>query len=59
MLHPERRAYHELAERLGMGVEEMLGRLSSREITDWFGLWRVREVERKQQEARSKGRRGR
>lgn len=59
MLHPERRAYFELAERLGMPVSELLERTSSMELTEWFGLWKVRQVEQKQQEARSKARRGR
>lgn len=59
MLHPERRAYFELAERLGMPVSELLERMSSSEITEWFGLWKVRTVERKQEENRNRGKRGR
>lgn len=59
MLHPERRAYFELAERLGMPVSELLERMSSSEITEWFGLWKVRTVERKQEENRNKGKRRR
>jgi len=55
MLHPERRAYFELAEKLGMPVSELLDRVSSAELTEWFGLWKVRNVEAKQQEARNKG----
>lgn len=56
MLHPERRAYYELAERLGMGVQEMLDRLSSAEITEWFALWKVRSVEAEQEAAKAKSR---
>lgn len=59
MLHPERRAYFELAEKLGMPVSELLDRMSSSEMTEWFGLWKVRNVERKQEENRAKAKRGR
>lgn len=59
MLHPERRAYFELAEKLGMPVSELLERMSSSEMTEWFGLWKVRTVERKQEENRAKAKRGR
>lgn len=45
MLGGERRLYFELAEKLGMTVEDMLNRMSSRELTEWIELFRIRRVE--------------
>jgi hypothetical protein len=47
----------ELAERLGMTKRELLGRMSSREITEWKVLWTIRAQESKA--ARSGGSRRR
>ncbi len=42
----ERRFYFELAEKLGCTVEELLARVSSKELTEWIVVWKLRAQER-------------
>jgi hypothetical protein len=44
-LHPERRFYFALAEKLGMTVGELLGKISSKELTEWMAYYRIKQVE--------------
>jgi hypothetical protein len=44
-LHPERRFYFALAEKLGMTVGELLGKISSKELTEWSAYYRIKQVE--------------
>jgi len=41
-VHPERRFYLELSERLGCTAAEMLARMSSRELTERIALEKIR-----------------
>ncbi len=42
----EQRFYLELAEKLGCTKAELLSRISSRELTEWIVLWKLRAQER-------------
>ena len=44
-MHPERRFYFALAERLGCTVAELLARISSRELTEWMAYMRMEAKE--------------
>ncbi|HVM20529.1 MAG TPA: hypothetical protein VM307_11255 [Egibacteraceae bacterium] len=46
--------YYELAWQMGCTVEELLDRVSSRELTGWRALFKVRDVERRREESRAK-----
>lgn len=48
ILHPERRFYFALAEKLGMTVGELLRRMSSLELTEWMAYYRVKAAEEEQ-----------
>lgn len=54
ILHPERRFYFALAEKLGMTVGEMLHKISSTEITEWAAYYRIESIEYEQRIATSK-----
>ena len=45
-----------LAEKLGMTKSQLLDSISSEEITEWLFEFRIREEERKREEAKNKPR---
>lgn len=49
--NPERAFYHQLALELGCTVEELLTRMSSQELTDWFAFYEWREDRQRLAEA--------
>ena len=61
-MFPEERFYLVLARELGMTKQQLLANISSRELTEWEALYQLegdeREAVRKEQEAKTQGRRG-
>jgi len=55
----ERVYYHRLAERLGRTVDELLGSISSEELTDWITYDKLRAAEAEKQRQRPSWARGR
>jgi hypothetical protein len=45
---------YELAEKLGASAEDLAERITSSELTMWYGLWRVRAMEAEQARAASR-----
>jgi len=56
---PELRFHLELAENLGMTREELLSRMSSKEMTHWMALFAIRNEEREKRAKEDALRRGR
>ncbi len=56
-LHPERRFYFALAEKLGMTVGELLRKISSRELTEWAAYYKIKAIEAEMDAADVKNRR--